>query len=147
MMFSGDARRIKAVRRSDKIIVMDMRSGSQIRYVLPTRQVTGLVSHCEKNLSLTVDTETLAVRITPVPRGACLHLGPAVARDGVNVKVKCGCSSKEKELLHAAHECAVHGRCLPTLVPTDLAAWQARKPESEIYHLCHGCGEKECSPG
>jgi hypothetical protein len=67
-----------------------------------------------------------------------------IKRAGVIVTVKCGCSGgDEEEIKVAAHRCAVHGRCLPTLVPADLQAWQDRRPESEIYHLCHGCEEKQ----
>lgn len=80
--------------------------------------------------------------IAPPPEPApppCPHLGPAIQRDGIVVKVKCGCSGQERDQQHAAHECAIHRRCLPTLIPADLKAWEERKPESDIYRLCHGC--------
>lgn len=68
----------------------------------------------------------------------CPHLGPPIERDGVTIKVKCGCNGREQERPHAAHECAIYKRCLPTLIPADLAAWEARE-ESQLYHCCHGC--------
>lgn len=69
----------------------------------------------------------------------CPHLGSPIERDGVTIKVKCGCNGKEHEQPHTAHECRLYNRCLPTLVPADMAAWKERLPESTIYHLCHGC--------
>lgn len=69
----------------------------------------------------------------------CPHLGPAIERDGVTIRVKCGCNGKEHDQPHVAHECALFKRCLPTLIPVDPKVWQERKPESDIYHLCHGC--------
>jgi hypothetical protein len=74
---------------------------------------------------------------------ACRHLGPLVTdAAGVTVQVKCGCSGKLRDVKHAAHECAVYGRCLPTLTPSgeQIEEWHARKPESELYHLCRWGG-------
>jgi len=72
----------------------------------------------------------------------CHHLGPTIEREGITVTVKCGCTKKEHEQPHAAHSCEVYGRCLPTLVPLDLNAWQERQPESSIYRLCFNCPDK-----
>jgi hypothetical protein len=76
----------------------------------------------------------------------CIHLGPPIERDGVVVMVKCSCVKKEMKQLHTAHRCEIHRRCLPTLVPDDLAAWMARVPESELYHLCQGCLDRKPTP-
>ena len=74
-------------------------------------------------------------------RVVCVHLGPAVNIDGIANKIKCGCSGKMKEKFHAVYRCDVHRRCLQSLKPRgkDLTAWLARKPESDLYHLCDGC--------
>lgn len=71
-------------------------------------------------------------------QGECKYKG---AEKGT-VKVEC-CSGVEKLL--TAHECAVHGRCLPGFVRHDsaIAKWNERKPESDIYKLCCICSERE----
>jgi hypothetical protein len=68
----------------------------------------------------------------------CPHLGPPIERDGITVKEKCGCSGREQEQPHAAHECALHNRCLPTLRPVDKQKWLER-PEAAIYRACALC--------
>lgn len=91
--------------------------------------------HC--GYTLKKDYEVQPYRNCPGP--PCNHLGIPIERDGVTIKVKCGCTGKEHDQPHVAHECTLYNRCLPTLRPADLAAWLARKPESDLYHLCHGC--------
>lgn len=71
-------------------------------------------------------------------KNPCPHLGPEITRAGVVVKVKCGCHGKSHDQPHAAHECAIYKRCLPTLRPADLKAWEERE-ESKLYRCCHGC--------
>ena len=88
-------------------------------------------------IEITQDTIYILRRIVP---NDCKHLGPPITRDGVTVKVKCNCNGQETEQWHTAHVCSVHKRCLPSLVPTE--TWYSR-PESKIYHACHGCEEKE----
>lgn len=81
-------------------------------------------------------------RIAQPEVNPCIHRGKALQQV---VKVECkGCGDK-KEIAHRPFGCAVHGRCLPTYRPTaeSLAAWQTRFPESELYHLCEGCFERE----
>jgi hypothetical protein len=58
------------------------------------------------------------------------------------VKVEC-CSGVEKEL--NAYACTIHGRCLPGFVRHEkaIAKWNDRKPESDIYHLCCICTDRE----
>lgn len=58
------------------------------------------------------------------------------------VKVEC-CSGTMKNL--TAHECKIHGRCLPGFVKHEkaIAKWNERKPESDLYHLCCVCNERE----
>ncbi|TWU27610.1 hypothetical protein Pla144_23870 [Bythopirellula polymerisocia] len=73
----------------------------------------------------------------------CRHLGELIERDSVAVKIKCGCSGKAAEQHHVAHRCAIHQRCLPTLVPKDLQAWRERQLEIEIYLLCHVCIDRQ----
>jgi len=76
-----------------------------------------------------------------VCRVICEHLGAAVERDGVAIMVACRCTGETKERKHASRVCEIHGRCLPTLRPVgeQRAEWLARKPESDLYHLCDGC--------
>jgi hypothetical protein len=97
-----------------------------------------------------IDKRTLAYTITDLeyvrPPLDCPYLGDPVQRDGVAITVKCQCNGKKYEQLHTAHRCEVHHRCLPTLVPTDMAAWMARVPESELYHLCQGCLDRKPTP-
>lgn len=69
----------------------------------------------------------------------CVHLGEAAG----TVKVECQTCNGKKMVDQQAHKCGVLGRCLPTYQPRDLAKWKDRKPESEIYKLCRGCGSYE----
>lgn len=57
------------------------------------------------------------------------------------VKVLCRTCDGKKFVEYPATVCDLHIRCLPTYAPTGEAftAWHARKPESDIYHLCRGC--------
>lgn len=72
----------------------------------------------------------------------CIHLGQLRQnKEGATIKVKCGCNGKEAEQFHVAHECAIHKRCLPTLVPAKLEDWKQR-PESSMYHLCFNCEDR-----
>lgn len=84
----------------------------------------------------------LAKDYNKIPYRSCLlncpHLGPPISREGITVTVKCGCSQKEHEQPHAAHECEKFKRCLPTLVPVDKAKWLARD-EAAIWRCCHLC--------
>jgi hypothetical protein len=82
-------------------------------------------------------------RAVVITRKRCKHRGERITRGGVTVFVKCGCGGDDAEREHASYACAIHGRCLPGMVPADLEAWHARKPESDIYHLCDGCTERE----
>ena len=69
---------------------------------------------------------------------SCAHLGDRVGE----ILVECQSCQGRVRLKFASHACAAfgeNGRCLPAYVPTDLAAWAERKPESEIYHLCRRC--------
>lgn len=71
-------------------------------------------------------------------RLSCSHIGPRAGE----ILVECESCEGRVRIKHPAHHCAAfgeRGRCLPTYRPADLAAWAARKPESEIYHLCAGC--------
>lgn len=83
-----------------------------------------------------------AVRVREVnrncPAGKCPHLGDPIEREGVTVTVVCGCNKKEHEQPHAAHECEVYKRCLPTLIPVDNEKWLARD-EAKIYRACRLC--------
>lgn len=87
--------------------------------------------HCGRKYKYTG--RLIAVCITPCP-----YLGPPIERDGVTLKVKCGCNGREHDQPRAAHECGLYKRCLPTLRPADLKAWEER-PESKLYRCCHGC--------
>lgn len=75
-------------------------------------------------------------------RRRCAHLGAAKTE----VKVECDTCRGKVLVSQPAHACAALGRCLPTYSPADLAKWQARKPESDIYHLCRGCDRFEALP-
>lgn len=68
----------------------------------------------------------------------CKHKGQPKG----TVKVEC-CSGVDKLL--TAHECAVHGRCLPSFQchGAGLEKWRDRKPESDIYKLCCQCTDRE----
>jgi hypothetical protein len=70
---------------------------------------------------------------------SCEHLGDAI---GV-VKVECGTCRGRVLVKWPVHVCefVAGGRCLPTFIPADLTEWEARKPESDIYRLCHGCSD------
>lgn len=92
---------------------------------------------------------TLPVDFSAPPAHRCIasicpHLLPPIERAGATILVKCGCSGQEKEQFHVAHGCEIHGRCLPTLRLTDeqRVQWEERKPESDLYHLCHGCADR-----
>jgi hypothetical protein len=63
----------------------------------------------------------------------CNHLGDR----GPRVKVVCD----GKDAFATSYACAARGRCLPKYQPkgNNLKAWRERKPESDIYALCHGC--------
>lgn len=96
--------------------------------------IDGLCSHCGHRLPAGIGDDTHKTC------NNCQHLGPTIEREGITIKVKCGCNEHDQP--HVAHECAKFKRCLPTLIPVDLKAWEERKPESDIYHLCHGCTER-----
>lgn len=66
---------------------------------------------------------------------ACRHLGAAVKP----IKVECETCNGRKQVDEPANHCQVFARCLPFYRPADPQKWQDR-PESEIYHLCRGCG-------
>ena len=79
-----------------------------------------------------------------VPRAGynCRHRGePAGA-------IRVACSSQAGKVKEVpAFKCNAFGpsgRCLPLFAPSNLKAWEDRKPESQIYHLCVGC---EFAPG
>lgn len=84
------------------------------------------------------------------PGPPCEHLGHAVVRDGVAIRVKCNCpkSSGTKEVYHDAHKCDVFHRCLPgaTMTPSQLTEWNERH-ESFWYALCSLCPLKDCNYG
>lgn len=65
----------------------------------------------------------------------CANLGESV---GV-VLVQCRACKGRVTVKKPVFRCTAFGRCLPNYVPADLTEWQARKPESDIYHLCRGC--------
>lgn len=71
-------------------------------------------------------------------RGRCVHLGDQVGE----ILVECESCQGRVRIKQPAHHCAAfgdRGRCLPAYIPLDLKVWTERKPESDIYHLCHGC--------
>ncbi len=73
----------------------------------------------------------------------CIHRGEALE---TTVKVACkSCGGKQQMNDCRPHECAVHKRCLPNYRPRGeaLNEWNARQPESSLYHLCAGCPDKE----
>ena len=103
--------------------------------------------HVFEDAVVIVNGQTLLYRLSPMRTQAkCIYLGDPIQRDGVTITVKCHCNGKEFERMHVAHRCEIHRRCLPTLVPKDMADWKARLPESDIYHLCHGCGDRQSTP-
>lgn len=65
----------------------------------------------------------------------CVHLTPTADV----ALIECESCQGRVRIKYPANDCAIYGRCLPTFVPADLKAWEARKPESDLYHLCHGC--------
>lgn len=65
----------------------------------------------------------------------CVHRGESVAA----IKVECETCSGSKQVDQAAYGCAKFRRCLPNYNPIDVAAWNSRKPESDLYRLCRGC--------
>jgi len=73
-------------------------------------------------------------------RNPCPHLGPAIKRDGVVVKVKCNCTKEAQDRMLPAHECSKFGRCLPTarFNEEELKAWEKRD-EAKLYELCQPC--------
>jgi hypothetical protein len=71
----------------------------------------------------------------------CPYLGEPIQRNGVGIQIKCACGGNI-ERFHTAYKCQLFGRCLPSLRPVDPAAWNDRKPESDLYHLCHSCDRK-----
>lgn len=75
--------------------------------------------------------------------GPCVHLGEQVSA----VKVTCTNCRGEKQVMRPVHRCPLHGRCLPTYEPIGelLTEWQQRKPESDIYTLCHLCDDFDAS--
>lgn len=77
----------------------------------------------------------------PAESFRCRHLLEATRP----ISVECQTCGGMKIIEQPAHHCAVHGRCLPTYAPQgeQLEKWRARKPESEIYALCAGCGDRE----
>lgn len=76
----------------------------------------------------------------------CPYLGPVIERDGVPIKVKCGCTKKDQEHMLPSHKCEVFGRCLPSARFTDEQAklWRERY-EAGMYAICLWCPLK-CSP-
>lgn len=72
----------------------------------------------------------------------CKHIGNST----VSVKVECETCRGDVMISVPASECAVFGRCLPTYSPPDRAKWNARTPESDIYHICRGCERFEALP-
>ena len=73
----------------------------------------------------------------------CPHLGQAIERDGVALKVKCGCSKQQQQRMMPAYHCNLHKRCLPTarLNGEQLTKWGER-PEAELYKLCQTCQDR-----
>jgi hypothetical protein len=69
-------------------------------------------------------------------RARCVYRGKAVSE----IKVACETCNGTKQVDQAVYECTKFRRCLPNYSPFDVAAWYSRKPESDLYHLCRGCG-------
>lgn len=67
----------------------------------------------------------------------CKHLGDIIIKQGVKVTVKCHCGTSHVN--YPVHYCSIFKRCIPALVPNSKTEWEERKPESDLYHLCHGC--------
>ncbi len=87
---------------------------------------------------------TERVRACPQPAPPCPHLGKPIERDGVAVRVKCGCSKKNQKRMMPAYKCEVRKRCLPTAKFSleQLASWSER-PEAELYQLCQTCEDRQ----
>lgn len=135
---------IRTYRDGELAVLADDRKGGTIRF--PMRAGTGVQKIVRNaNRIIYFDTESLRYHVEDADGNLletgdpCPYLGMQVERDGIAVQVKCGCGGDTKDQWYTAHACAIHGRCLPTLVPADLRVWKERKPESDIYHLCHGC--------
>jgi len=78
----------------------------------------------------------------------CKHLGKKVERDGTVMTIRCGCDGIEREMKYEIYRCDVFSRCVPLFAPN--AAQKKLFAESDgivsdiqLYHLCHGCPQKE----
>ncbi len=83
------------------------------------------------------------------PRAFCKLQCKHIGRYAGAVKVECETCRGDVMVNVPANECGAFGplgRCLPTYSPADRAKWHARKPESDIYHLCRGCDRFEALP-
>lgn len=82
----------------------------------------------------------VATAIAGCRKPACPHQGPPIIREGVTVKVKCGCTQKDQERMLPVHECSQFKRCLPStsFTPDQVEKWQARD-EAAIYSVCQLC--------
>lgn len=72
-------------------------------------------------------------------RQACEHLGQALS---TTVKTDCKTCDGKRTMQVRVYACNLHTRCLPHYKPVELEKWLARKPESDIYKLCHHCPDK-----
>lgn len=70
----------------------------------------------------------------------CKHLGGAVKRAGVTVKVKCSCKKKWKNKYLPVFKCDIFKRCVPSanMRGEQLEDWASRD-ESKMYALCQLC--------
>lgn len=77
----------------------------------------------------------------------CPHLGDPIERDGITIKVRCGCNGKERDQRYAAHKCGKHKRCLPDLITTkellDKRASGEIDSDVQLYAWCHGCPDRQ----
>lgn len=86
----------------------------------------------------------------PSKKTRCPHLGDPIERDGITIKVRCGCNGKERDQRYAAHRCDKHKRCLPDLIPTkellDKRASGEIDSDVQLYAWCHGCPDRLAAP-
>lgn len=71
-------------------------------------------------------------------KSSCVHLGEPVGEILTDCET-CQGRVRVKQVVHYCTAFGPCGRCLPAYIPPNQTAWEARKPESDIYHLCNGC--------
>lgn len=133
---------IRVEQHDGQVVVVDSRAVRVRRYKIPPDvDEHRIYTPFGVLLYRAGEVEEHGPQMTPPPK--CVYLGDPIERQGVTLMVKCCCNKGEREEWAAAYGCAIYGRCLPTMIPADLKAWRERKPESELYHLCHGCESRK----